>query len=283
MSTNISWTDETWNPVVGCERVSPGCAHCYAKAIHDMRHQAFHEQKSVPQQYAQPFEHVQLMYDRLERPLHWRKSRRIFVNSVSDLFHKDVPDEFIDEVFNVMWRAHWHIFQILTKRPERMKEYMEGRWYLVNKVLPNVWLGTSVENQRWANERIPLLLHTPAAVRFLSCEPLLGPLDIAPFLHKSLRVHICLKCHYFSNVSGETHCPNDGWELVPDVAIDWVIVGGESGPNYRTMHFDWARSLRDQCVAAGVPFFFKQGNGYRSEQCALLDGQEWHQFPEVAA
>lgn len=312
----ISWTNKTWNPVVGCNQVSPGCANCYAKTLHDMRHRAHLAGKKMAAQYAVPFEHVQTMPERLEYPLRWRKPQKIFVNSVSDLFHEDVPVEFIAKVFNIMacatlscrghrwadhtdecWTGEPHTFQILTKRPDRMRQvvaeelpdYVFNYWpgdsplsvaMEVNWPLPNVWLGTSVENQRWANERIPLLLKTPAAVRFLSCEPLLSELDIRPFLYRAAApVQVCPVCLYFTNQAAEEFCPNDGAPLGPDIAINWVIAGGESGPKRREMPLDAARSLRDQCVAAGVPFFFKQMGGRFSETDKELDGQRWEQMP----
>jgi protein gp37 len=269
MSTGIQWTDETWNPVVGCERVSPGCAHCYAKALHDMRHKALGEGKPLPPQYAVPFETVQLMPDRLGKPLKWRAPRRIFVNSVSDLFHDDVPDEFIAAVFGIMAAAERHTFQVLTKRPERMRGFLNGEsrpshasmrewcYYaardLVGKdaldgcspwkrdwPLSNLWFGVSVENQRWADERIPLLLQTPAAVRFLSCEPLLGPVDIIKHIGSTR----------------DRKIPGQGIYVPP--RISWVIVGGESGKAARPFDAMWARSIIDQCREAGVAPFVKQ-------------------------
>jgi protein gp37 len=243
--TKIEWTrgadgsdGYTWNPVVGCTKVSQGCKLCYAKTIHDMRHKAFLAGKAVAPQYSMPFEMVQLMPDRLTWPLSLRQPSRIFVNSVSDLFHEDVPDEFIDQVFAVMALADRHTFQVLTKRP---------KW-----PLPNVWLGTSVEDQKAADERIPLLIETPAAIRFLSIEPLLGPVDLTDVRrHDGWRINA---------LTGEEFLPG---EIVSGHLgkIDWVIAGGESGSSKqspRPMHPDWARSLRDQCVAAGVPFLFKQ-------------------------
>lgn len=353
--SSISWTDKTWNPVVGCNRVSPGCAHCYAKALHDMRHRAHLAGKQTAPQYALPFETVQLMPNRLDYPLHWRRPARIFVNSVSDLFHEDVPVEFLARVFDVMacatltchghkWEKHtdecWtgtpHTFQVLTKRPERMlkvlteelPEYVFNCWpgdsalsiaMEVAWPLPNVWLGTSVENQRWADERIPLLLRTPAAVRFLSCEPLLGPVDLLkamPLDHESdAWDEVNREDDAWDNREPEMEIEeseleadwiNYGNDLVPNPeyyeymrereerarrymlrdGIQWVIVGGESGPGFRKMDLDWARSLRDQCVAAGVSFFYKQGNALKSEKDKELDGQRWEQMPnrgEVAA
>jgi protein gp37 len=230
--SKIEWTDATWNPVVGCTRVSAGCDHCYAFQLHDTRHVAWKRGRmpTAPPQYHVPFSTVQTFPARLDQPLRWRRPRRIFVNSLSDLFHDAVPDEFIDRVFGVMGRAKWHTFQILTKRPKRMAEYVaspgrservcaaadampgglsgaicQGFW-----PLPNVWLGVSVEDQRAADERIPLLLETPAAVRFLSCEPLLGPVDLKGYL--PFQVELPPRPdRYF------------GWRR----GIDWVIVGGE--------------------------------------------------------
>ncbi|MEM7737642.1 MAG: phage Gp37/Gp68 family protein [Deinococcota bacterium] len=224
MSTSIEWTDETWNPVVGCTKVSQGCKNCYAKTLHDKRHKAYLDGKQMPKQYAEPFETIQLKPERLEQPLHWRNPRKIFVNSVSDLFHEQVPFEFIDRVFAIMAATPKHTYQILTKRPERMHLYLRN---LYKKPLPNVWLGTSVENQDVIH-RIDELRQVPAVLRFLSCEPLLGPLELD--LHD----------------------------------IHWVIVGGESGKDARPMHPDWARAIRDQCIEADVPFFFKQWGAYGS-------------------
>lgn len=254
VSSAIEWTQETWNPVVGCTHVSEGCEHCYAAR------EASGRLKTHPI-YAGLAEggrftgEVRLLPERLDQPLRWRRPRVVFVNSMSDLFHDEVPDEFIEQVFVVMARTPWHTYQVLTKRPGRMASLLNrpdvGRTFIVNRAaselsdaglapfqgshvppwpLPNVWLGTSVENQRWADVRIPKLLDTPAAVRFLSCEPLLGPVT-------------------FEGLAG--------WPDAPAL-VDWVIVGGESGPKARPMHPNWARSLRDQCVAAGVDFFFKQ-------------------------
>lgn len=193
--SKIQWTDATWNPTVGCSRVSEGCRNCYAFSLHDMRHKAYMEGKKLPKQYAKPFMDVQTFEDRLVIPLKWKRPRKIFVNSLSDLFHKDIPDHFIWNVFHIMAKCPQHTFQILTKRPERMKQLLNNRyWRNIGDIhaliiegehretdmpfLPNVWLGTSVENQQTADERIPHLLATPAAVRFLSMEPLLGPVDL---------------------------------------------------------------------------------------------------------
>jgi len=221
--SKIEWTDQTWNPVTGCTKVSAGCKNCYAERLSERF-------RGVPgHPYEQGFD-LKLWPERLDQPLRWRKPRRVFVNSMSDLFHEDVPDSYIGSVFETMYNAPRHTFQVLTKRPGRMAEFVGG---VRRKVfgdwwpLPNVWLGTSVENQATADERIPHLLATPAAVRFLSCEPLLDPLQLA------------------------------GW-LPAGEGIDWVIVGGESGPRARPMELAWVRAIRDQCAAASVPFFMKQ-------------------------
>lgn len=205
----IEWTDATWNPIAGCTQISPGCAHCYAKTFAER----FSSVRGHP--YENGFD-LQLRPERLAQPLDWKRPRTIFVNSMSDLFHPGVPDEYISEVFEVMRAANHHRFQVLTKRSRRMAE-------LANS-LPwpeNVWMGVSVENRRFVS-RVDELRSIPAVVRFLSCEPLLGPLTL--------------------NLD----------------QIDWVIVGGESGPRSRPMDPDWPRSILEQCVSADVPFFFKQ-------------------------
>lgn len=283
-TTAIEWTDRTWNPLTGCTKVSPGCDHCYAKTMHER----FNGPGS--------FDTITLHPDRLTQPMRWRakadKSSLVFVNSMSDLFHQDVADEYIASVFAVMAAAYNHTFQVLTKRHARMRSLLSSpRWaellvesghWDVNldpeEPAPNVWLGVSVENQQWADIRIPALLDTPAAVRFLSCEPLLGPVNWQVPAYRSRDY---------------------------DHGIDWVIVGGESGSGARPMHPDWARSLRDQCVAAGVPFLFKQWGAfapgrpgrkpgesavteqmYRTSKKAAgreLDGRTWDEYPEPAA
>lgn len=230
--STIEWTGVTWNPLTGCTKVSPGCAHCYAERM------AKRLQAMGNSNYAGGFrltlhEHV------LERPLSWRKPETVFVNSMSDLFHEDVPVDFILRVFDVMRRAHWHRFQVLTKRAERLVE--------LDPLLdwpPNVWMGVTVENRRYVH-RIDLLRQTGASVKFLSLEPLLGPL--------------------------------------PDLGLggmDWAIVGGESGPGARPMAAEWARDLRDQCTSAGVAFFFKQWDGVQKKRAGrILDGRTWDEMP----
>jgi len=229
----IEWTDATWNPVTGCTKVSPGCAHCYAEAI------TLRFARGGP--YLPGQATINFHYDRLRLPLTWKSPKRIFVNSMSDLFHEDVPLEFIREVFKVMSQAHWHIFQVLTKRHQRLESLAhELDWP------PNVWAGVSVENQYWAERRIPALQKVPAAVRFLSVEPLLKQVTLAPYLE----------------------------------GIQWVIVGGESGPRARPIKPEWVRQIRDECLAADVPFFFKQWGGRTSKSGGrVLDGEIWGQVP----
>ncbi len=239
----IEWTDATWNPVTGCTKVSPGCKHCYA--------QTFAERfRGVP---GHPFEQgfdLRLWPQRLELPLAWKKPRRIFVNSMSDLFHEKVPTRFVDSVFRTMGLASQHRFQLLTKRADRMAEYVLKRAALhgpLEATHPNVWLGVSVETQPYVT-RAEKLATLPSVVRFLSCEPLLGPLDLRGVLGAS--------------------------------AINWVIVGGESGPHARPMEADWVRGIRKQCVEARVPFFFKQWGGTRKHLTGrILDRRTWDQMP----
>jgi protein gp37 len=241
-TSTIEWTEATWNPVTGCSKVSPGCAHCYAETFAERF-------RGVPgHPYEQGFD-LKLWPTRLELPLQWKRPRTIFVNSMSDLFHADVPDEFIIQVFDVMARADWHTFQVLTKRPERAAELSKRLTWA-----PNIWMGTSIENQRFTS-RLAHLRRTGARVKFLSCEPLLGELRL--------------------KLSG----------------IDWVIVGGESGPGARPMRADWARDIRTQCEEAGVAFFFKQWGAHNEEGARvgkgragrLLDGRTWDAMPSRAA
>lgn len=227
--TGIEWTDATWNPITGCTKVSPGCDHCYAETLAERF-------RGTPGHYFERGFDVQLRPDKLDLPLRWTKPRRVFVNSMSDLFHESVPDADIAEVFSVMARAPQHTFQVLTKRHGRMRSMLSRTSFRDNLAhwgqlwpLPNVWLGVSVEDQKWANIRIPALLETPAAVRFLSCEPLLGAVSLF-----------------------------DNTEIDNGTLVDWVIVGGESGRKARPMHPTWARHLRDECVEYGIPFHFKQ-------------------------
>jgi len=266
----IEWTDATWNPVRGCSIVSKGCTNCYAmKVAHRFSGpgQAYEGltrlTKGGPVWTGATLE---LHGEHLEQPLRWKRPRRIFVNSMSDLFHESLDFSFIDKVFGVMGACDdaglGHTFQVLTKRPQRMLEYMRERGHAAFNIRrmasdvyppPNVWLGVSVEDQAAADERIPLLLQTPAAVRWISAEPLLGAIDLwsaGMKLNGKLDV-----------ISGER------------AFLHWVVAGGESGPGARPMHPDWARALRDQCATAGVPFFFKQWGNWLG---ALQDGDPHH-------
>lgn len=312
--SKIEWTDATWNPIRGCSVVSEGCRNCYAMQVaarFNKPGQAYEGLAYRNESGAHWTGEVRLIEEHLRDPLRWTRPRRIFVNSMSDLFHESIPDDWIDTIFTVMALSPRHVFQVLTKRPQRMLQFtgaLTGDRLLktafecglltptVKHVeayagvisgeawpLPNVWLGVSVEDQNTADERIPLLMETPAAVRWISAEPLLGLIDL---------------------------------ESVPTMegSIDWVVVGGESGPQARPTHPDWARSLRDQCVAAGVPFFFKQWGefiatahgigpapkGGRDQNIStsaglmvnvrvgkkaagrLLDGREWNEYPAIA-
>lgn len=230
--SSIEWTDATWNPVRGCTKVSPGCKHCYAETFAERF-------RGVP---GHPFEHgfdLRLVEHAVELPLRWRAGRRIFVNSMSDLFHEEIPETYIRRIFDVMQRASQHQFQVLTKRAARMAQVAAGL------VLPsNVWMGVSVENDDYL-ARIGDLQRVQARVRFLSVEPLLGPILGLPL-----------------------------------AGIHWVIVGGESGPRARPMDPSWVRSIRDQCLLARVPFFFKQWGGVqKSRNGRLLDGRTWDEMP----
>ena len=233
--SSIEWTQSTWNPVTGCTKVSPGCKYCYAERM------AERLQLMGQENYRLGFR-LTLQPRMIELPLRWKKPQTIFVNSMSDLFHARVPVAYIQRVFDVMRRAHWHRFQVLTKRADRLAELdAQLAW------APNIWMGVSVESDRYRS-RIDDLRSTRALIKFLSLEPLLGPLH-----HLDLR------------------------------GISWVIVGGESGPRARPMEPDWATDLRDQCHQAEVPFFFKQWGGKNKKQAGrVLDGRTWDQMPDVA-
>jgi protein gp37 len=266
MSDNsaIEWTDATWNPVTGCSKVSEGCRNCYAEAL-SLRFGR--SKKPWAAQFAA--ENVVLHPERLTQPLRWRDPRMIFVNSMSDLFHERIPDDFIGQIFAVMGEASHHTFQVLTKRPERMLNWQQRHPQLSP---PNVWLGVSVENQQAADERISLLMYAQAEVRFLSCEPLLGPVNLTDVRPSEVEHYDILRGRLYGL----------GRLAEPRVAprIDWVIVGGESGPRHRPMDLNWARDLRDQCVEANVPFFFKQVGGRTPKAGGrVLDDQTWDQLP----
>jgi len=279
--TKIEWADSTWNPVRGCTKVSAGCKNCYSERFAER----WRGIKGHP--FEQGFD-VRLVPEALEIPRRWRKPRRIFVNSMSDLFHVGVPDKFISDVFSVIQEERRHTFQVLTKRPKRMMEWLRGendceaheRWpisYPERWPLPNLWLGVSVEDQRSAEERIQWLLDTPAAHRFLSIEPMLGPVDLTRIeMLKPRPPHgpgAWLNC-----LTGHIAGPDD----VLDHRIDWVIVGGESGPCARPMNAQWACDVVRQCRAAGVKVFVKQlGTAWaRAAGSETSKGQDPLEWPE---
>ncbi|MFH1158005.1 MAG: phage Gp37/Gp68 family protein [Pseudomonadota bacterium] len=238
-SSTIEWTNATWNPVTGCTKISAGCDFCYAERFSER----FRGVKGHP--FDKGFD-LSLRPERLEQPLSWKKPKMIFVNSMSDLFHKDVPKEYIERVFETMEKADWHIFQVLTKRSSLMKKFVNQR-YKDKKVPEHIWLGVSIEDGTKLS-RVKHLQEINASVRFLSVEPLIG----AP-------------------------------EKLNLEKIKWVIVGGESGPFARPMQLEWARSVRDQCINQKVPFFFKQWGGFRPKAGGRsLDSKEWSQFPKLS-
>lgn len=235
-NTGITWADSTYNPVTGCSPISEGCQHCFARTM------AKRLQAMGSPGYEYGFE-VTLHPERLDEPAHWRKPRRVFCVSMGDLFHEEVPGEFINRVWMSAFNAPRHTYLFLTKRPARLLEWTRRKaaatQWPIEDIWPDwMWLGVTAENQARADERIPILLDTPAAHRWISMEPLLGPVDLRPWLSR----------------------------------LGWVVVGGESGPGYRPMNLDWVRDLRDQCAAARVPFHFKQFDGVRPAKLPELDG-----------
>jgi protein gp37 len=291
--TTIAWTQETWNPTRGCSRVSKGCEHCYAErmAARQLPGMRFADRSPLAVMKSDSPHwtgHVELIPHMLDVPMRRKTPTIWFVNSMSDLFHKNLKWAQIEQVFAVMQKCPQHTFQVLTKRADNAQQFA-ANWALHhNGPLPNCWMGVSCEDQKAAAERIPLLLQTPAVVRFVSAEPLLGPVDFGPWLSRK--------------ISSDGRPVENG-----QVGIDWVIIGGESGPGARPMHPAWARSIRDECEAAGVPLFFKQWGAYSpnlpskqvvnvaagdgTQHCMyrvgkqaaghLLDGREWYQMPEL--
>jgi protein gp37 len=250
--TGIQWTDSTWNPVTGCTQVSAGCDHCYALTLaHRLLRDHYTSrkpQKDTRDNQEDPFA-VRLWPERLLDPISWRTPRRVFVNSMGDLFHVDVPDEFVRTIFEVMLRADKHVFQVLTKRPARMDRFVKRNIDLFSdgRIPQHIWVGTSIENQS-VSYRAEHLRQVKAAVRFLSCEPLLGPISL---------------------------------DLV---GIHWVIAGGESGIKHRALELDWVRKLRDDCINASVAFFFKQVGGRTPKAGGRqLDGRTWNEYPMAVA
>ncbi|MEJ6397007.1 phage Gp37/Gp68 family protein [Yoonia sp. 208BN28-4] len=309
-NTDIEWTDATWNPVTGCTLVDAGCCNCYAATLAATRLKNHPSRKGLARVNAQGVAkftgEVRFNDQWLTQPLKWRKPRMIFVNAHGDTFHPDVPDAWIDKIFAVMALCPQHTFQVLTKRPDRMRRYILGldcdgarRFNMADAAepiatdfrywkgdgpsdwdlavaeaihakhwpLPNVWLGTSVSEQTSADERIPALLDTPAAIRFISYEPALGPVDLRK-IHTIFTSTDCLAGRMLKETDREA-----GPQKVS--ALDWVICGGESGPNARPMHPDWARSVRDQCAEAGVPFLFKQWGAWVCHIDRDNDDPDW--------
>lgn len=330
-TSTIEWTDATWNPITGCSVVSPGCTNCYAMKLAGTRLQNHPSRKGLTRpSKAGPVwtGEVRLNAEWLDQPLRWKRPRRIFVCAHGDLLHESVPDEWIEGIFGIMAAAPHHNFQVLTKRADRMRRFMQNatldrcqaelctgtRWpasdLLLKRTLylngpwplPNVWLGVSAEDQKRAYERIPHLLATPAAERFVSLEPLLGPINLTDIDYNIFLDSIARKprenpndpdwpAMRYDTLRGHMKGPDD----VGLPKLDWVIAGGESGPGARPMHPDWVRSLRDQCAAAGVPFFFKQwgawgpdaGPGRNGDDpimdarapCAVWHGTHWKIAP----
>jgi protein gp37 len=296
-NSKIEWTGASWPVTAGCDHVSAGCDNCYAAQLTSgrLRHRP---------EYAGLAEHgkfngtVRCLPERLDWPLHWRKPRRIFVCSMSDLFHESVPDEFIACVFVVMAVTPQHTYQLLTKRHGRMRSLLSSPEFQVQYFtaaasrgwdlegtpwpLPNVWLGVSAEDQKWTDIRVPALLDTPAAVRFISAEPLLGPIDLGVTDHRDHDRdvdgtgwgHVCLDC--------STDDEDVRWFIYDQPSgIDWVIAGGESGPRSRPCELEWLRSLHLQCALAGIPYFCKQlGSVLGRELGAGLKGGDWSAWPE---
>lgn len=305
----IEWTDATWNPITGCSVVSAGCKHCYAMKLaggrlqhHPSRAGLTIDAKAGPVWTGE----VRLNGEWLDQPIRWARQRMVFVCAHSDLFHESVPDEWIDAIFGVMWACLYgrneqdgHIFQVLTKRAERMRNYFktdrreawaraavnygggidpDGLWDQVagfDGPHPRIWLGVSVENQEAADERIPMLLDTPAAVRWISAEPLLGPVDLTSVANP---LGVAEGQRYINALGGFAwECSGSEYVDTCNIgaSIDWVVAGGESGPCARPMHPAWARDLRDQCAVAGTPFMFKQWGEYSGADGITAKARDW--------
>ncbi len=328
-NAQIEWTDATWNPITGCSVVSAGCKNCYAMKLAGGRLKNHKSRLGLTVDTVNgPVWTGKVRFNKewLNQPICWTRQRMVFVCAHADLFHPAVPDHWIDTVFGIMWACLYgrneqdgHIFQVLTKRADRMHDYFKAdrreSWAraaihygggidpdgLYDQIMdfdgphPRVWLGVSVENQAAADERIPLLLQTPAAVRWVSAEPLLGPVDIERWIDPIgvTCMDVCGDSQYLKD--GDVETVDNGKEVFPicpecglvgswtgyDHGIDWIVVGGESGPNARPMHPDWARSLRDQCANAGVPFLFKQWGEYvPGEHGVSVNFSKWAEIPD---
>lgn len=309
--TSIEWTDATWNPIRGCTRVSEGCRNCYAERVAARFSDPGYPYEGLARRTPSGPRwtgNVITVPAHLEDPIRWKEPRMIFVNSMSDLFHEVLDYEDVERVFNVMLEAPQHIYQILTKRPARMREFVNEVW--LERTPPNWWLGTSVEDQPTADQRIPEVLNTWATVRWISAEPLLAPVNLTCLGHEGDGVIDALRGEDWI----ETWDNAEGTKRTRTIVkkregINWVVVGGESGPGARPMSPAWVRSIRDQCQAASVPFFFKQWGewlpamteGYRAScpqhlNCSdspvrvgkknagrMLDGREWNEYPAAQA
>lgn len=266
--SKIEWTDKTWNPIVGCSKVSPGCRNCYAERMaRRLKAMGRPEYQSVVDEHGWTGTIHYAFHDnnRIAQPRHWKKPRRIFVCSMGDLFHESVAAEAILRVYATMEYASHHTYQVLTKRPQRMLRWHQrykaerGRWFTEHN--PHIWHGISAENQAALARRMPALLETPLPIRFVSLEPLLGPINLKPYLWKE----------------AGPHWPGTN----PPSGLHWVIVSAESGPGARPMKEDWVRSIRDQCIEAGIPFFYKQNVLTQTRRISLpeLDGRTWEETP----
>lgn len=302
-NTHIEWTDATWQIVTGCSVVSPGCTNCYAMRLAGTRRRDHPSRAGLTiASKAGPVWNGQVRYNRqwLHQPAQWTRPRRIFVAAHGDLFHEGVADEDLHEIFAVFASNPQHTFQVLTKRPERARDYLShpdrlediyAHWYTVSGKpaeaqawpLPNVWLGVSVEDQARADQRIPILLDTPAAVRWISAEPLLGPVSLIDLGRKmDLGKEVALDAAAGEYRVGKPLLSDGEHRTLWGAELDWVVIGGESGPGARPMHPDWARALRSQCEAAGVPFLFKQWGDWGPVDhldTDALDGRLYHPAP----
>ena len=262
-TTGISWTTHTWNPVSGCSEVSPGCDNCYARTLSER----WRGTKAFPNGFD-----VTLRPHKLRQPVKWKDPARVFVNSMSDFWHRLIPDDYIKAVWDTMLEADHHVYQVLTKRPDRMERKIAD---LDLDLAPHIWLGVSAENQKFADARIPVLLRVGAEVSFVSAEPLLGPIDFREWLPGIMD----------KSVGGASwHTDAQGVErydlgFEPLNPVRWIIVGGESGAGRRPMDYDWVRSIRDQCAERGGAFFYKQGNAFRPGRDDVLDGRVHREYP----
>jgi protein gp37 len=268
-ATGIEYATKTWNMVVGCTPASVGCENCWARELHEMRHRAMLEGKIMPEQYRQPFSQVQVMMSRLNEPLRWREPQVVLTSSVGDLFHEDVPDIVLQTIFDVMERADQHIFLVLTKRVQRMRDFLKELWKERRWQPEHIWIGTSVENQQAANARLGYLLTTPAAHHWASLEPLIGEVRLDAVSHGGyvLNALTGMATYMWNETSTAQTCGK----------LEWVVAGGESGMDARPCHPDWARRLVYDCGMHGVPFWWKQWGPRRMGDA--IDGKTYKNGP----